>query len=91
MGDVQSKIPGFPFRLLSWLMPFTAREGCSGDIEEEFEERLRLQGRRSALRRIWFHEMIRPIRVSSKRRKTDGLRSPSHRMEIGWEDTVGCP
>jgi len=39
-------------------MPFCIHEGYAGDIEEEFEERLRHEGKRRAIMWIWFHALI---------------------------------
>ena len=49
------KIPILPYRILKHLMPFSIGEGCTGDIEEEFKERLRTEGNQKANRWIWSH------------------------------------
>ena len=55
MGKTECKIPRFPYWALKRLYVFDYRESYSGDIEEEFEERIRCQGRRKAMRWIWYH------------------------------------
>ena len=47
------RIPKLPVRILKRVSPLCIEEGCSGDIEEEYEERLRLEGRSKADR--WIH------------------------------------
>jgi len=52
-----SRIPKFPSWLLKKLTNFSSCEGYAGDVEEEFEARVRCQGKRKALRWIRFHVM----------------------------------
>ena len=57
MPRVHPKIPKLSYWLFKKLMPFGIHEGYAGDIEEEFEERIRLEGRRKAVVWIWFHAL----------------------------------
>jgi len=50
-----SRIPKFPYWLLMKLTPFSTHEGYHGDIEEEFEERIQIEGKRKAMRWLWYH------------------------------------
>ena len=54
---IHSIILKFPYWLLRKLTCFGSHEGYAGDIEEEFEERIRHEGKRKALGWIWFHAM----------------------------------
>jgi len=55
---MKKAIPKIPYWLLKRLNVFGIREGYTGDIEEEFEERVRLEGKRNAILWIWFHAIV---------------------------------
>ena len=55
MNVPKSKPPKFPYWFLKKFSFLGIREGYIGDIEEEFEERIRQEGKRKAIFWIWFH------------------------------------
>lgn len=57
MNTNKSQIPKFPFWILKQIYAFDNKDAYSGDIEEEFAEIQKCQGRAKAKRWIWFHAM----------------------------------
>jgi putative ABC transport system permease protein len=57
MHTKKSRIPKIPFWLLKHIYSFDNLDAYSGDIEEEFAEIQKCQGRARAKRWIWFHAM----------------------------------
>jgi len=55
MDEKRSRIPRIPYWLLRHYSSFDNPEAYSGDIEEEFTEVQKCQGRAKAKRWIWFH------------------------------------
>ena len=55
MNTNKSQIPKFPFWILKQIYAFDNKDAYSGDIEEEFAEIQKCQGRAKAKRWIWFH------------------------------------
>jgi len=55
MNAKKSRIPKIPFWLLKHFYSFDNRDAYSGDIEEEFAEIQKCQGRTKAKCWIWFH------------------------------------
>ena len=55
MNAKKSKIPRIPDWLLKHIYSFDNADAYSGDIEEEFAEIKKYQGRAKAKRWIWFH------------------------------------
>ena len=55
MNGFKHRIPKFPFWILKRLYSFDNADAYSGDIEEEYSEIQKCQGRAKAKRWIWFH------------------------------------
>jgi putative ABC transport system permease protein len=55
MNKKKSRIPRIPYWLLKHIYSFDNKDAYSGDIEEEFSEIQKCQGRDKAKRWIWFH------------------------------------
>jgi len=55
MNARKSRIPRIPYWLLQHICTFDNVDAYSGDIEEEFAEIQKCQGRTRAVRWIWFH------------------------------------
>jgi putative ABC transport system permease protein len=55
MDTKKSRIPRFPYWLLQHICSFDNVDAYSGDIEEEFAEIQKCQGRARAVRWTWFH------------------------------------
>ena len=55
MDTKKSRIPRIPYWLLQHICSFDNVDAFSGDIEEEFAEIHKCQGRARAVRWIWFH------------------------------------
>jgi putative ABC transport system permease protein len=55
MNTKKSRIPRIPYWLLQHICSFDNVDAYSGDIEEEFAEIQKCQGRARAVRWIWFH------------------------------------
>ena len=58
MKNKRVGIPKFPFWLLKKMYIYGIKEGYAGDIEEEYDEILRQDGRIKAALWIWFHTII---------------------------------
>lgn len=52
-----SKIPKLPYWILRKLACHSFTEGYAGDIEEEYEERIRCRGKRNTVTWIWKHAL----------------------------------
>ena len=52
-----SKVPKLPYWLLRKLACHNQSEGYAGDIEEEYEERVRFLGKRKTIGWIWIHAL----------------------------------
>jgi len=57
MDEIQNKILRFPYWLIKKYV-FGMKEEYAGDIEEEFEDRIRHEGKRKARRWIWVHAIV---------------------------------
>ena len=57
MDEIRSRIPRIPYWLLRHCYPFENTDAYSGDIEEEFSEIQKCQGRARAKCWIWFHAL----------------------------------
>ena len=55
MRKKECKIPRLPYWALKKLFVFGYREGYAGDIEEEFHNIAKREGRRWAMCWIWYH------------------------------------
>lgn len=55
--SLRSKIPKLPYWILRKLACHSLPEGYAGDIEEEYEERVRYLGKRNTTTWIWFHAL----------------------------------
>ena len=51
-------IPRLPYWLIRKCMPFSVHEGFSGDIEEEFNDKVAREGKRKARRWLWIHTIV---------------------------------
>jgi ABC-type antimicrobial peptide transport system permease subunit len=58
MNKMKSRIPKIPFWFLKQIYSFENADAYSGDIEEEFTEIQKCQGRAKAKRWIWFHALV---------------------------------
>ena len=58
MHEMKVKVPKIPYWLLKKMVIFSIHEGYSGDIEEEYDEAVKHEGRRKAILWIWYHAMI---------------------------------